>query len=40
MKAQEAKKSREIERGSSPEEEPAIVLFGPKGSHYLSGLLD
>ena len=40
MKAKEAKKSREVERGSSPEEKPAIVLFGPKGSAYLSGLLE
>jgi len=40
MKAKEAKKRREVEKGSSPEEKPAIVLFGPKGSNYLSGLLD
>jgi hypothetical protein len=39
MRAKGIKENREVEKGNGPDEKPTIVLFGPKGSNYLSELL-
>jgi hypothetical protein len=40
IRAKGVKENRKVEKGNGPEEKPTVVLFGPKGSNYLSGLLD